>query len=266
MAEAAQGTPVWADATFPDLQAAKDFYGRVLGWTFGEPAPEYGGYTQAYADGRAVAALAPPMEGQDTAAPPLWTLYLASPDVAATAEDIRRNGGHLVLDPMKVGEFGSMCLATDPGGALFGVWQPGTHQGFEAREIPGAYAWAEVFTRTPEQSDAFFTGVFGFTRRAMRDPQIDFAVYGPGEGDPVLGRMTMGEGDFPPEVPSYVQVYFAVPDCDAAVAAAEEAGGRMVFGPLTTPFGRFAALLDPQGAAFAVIDLAAADGEQPAFD
>ena len=50
---------------FSDVEGAKSFYGDVLGWTFGEASSEYGNYTQAYVDGKAVAAVVPPMSGQE---------------------------------------------------------------------------------------------------------------------------------------------------------------------------------------------------------
>ncbi|MER8186719.1 VOC family protein [Kitasatospora sp. NPDC094015] len=262
MAAPAEGTPCWADATFTDLEGAKSFYGDVLGWTFAEGAAEYGGYTQALSGGKAVAAVVPPMPGQPPVAPG-WCLYLASPDVEATARRIREAGGELVLEPMKVGGFGSMLLARDPGGVPFGVWQAGTHEGFERRGEPGSYCWAEVYTREPGRSDAFFPAVFPFGVRRMDDGGIDFKVFTLG-GASVLGRMEMTP-DFPPELPPYVGVYFAVEDCDAAVARTTARGGKVVFGPLDSPFGRFAALIDPQGAAFAVLDTGRTTGEMPAL-
>ncbi|MBT2871739.1 VOC family protein [Streptomyces cellulosae] len=258
MAAPPEGTPCWADAVFDDLDAAKDFYGHVLGWTFGETAPEYGGYTQAYVDGKAVAAVVPPMPGQSGTTQ--WCLYLAAEDASATAARIRENGGELLMEPMQVADFGTMCLARDPGGAVFGVWQSGTHEGFQATETPGAYAWAEVFTREPEKSDTFFPAVFPY-RSEQLEGEMDFRVHKLGER-PVLGRMRMTD-DFPPEVPPYVNVYFAVDDCDAAVARATERGGVLRFGPMDSPFGRFAAVSDPQGANFSVIDLTTTKGEMP---
>ncbi|MGG8408305.1 VOC family protein, partial [Streptomyces sp. 12297] len=56
MSEFPEGAPCWVDAMFSDVEGAKAFYGDVLGWTFGESSSEYGNYTQAYADGKAVAA------------------------------------------------------------------------------------------------------------------------------------------------------------------------------------------------------------------
>ncbi|MEV5399985.1 VOC family protein [Streptomyces cellulosae] len=258
MAAPPEGTPCWADAVFDDLDAAKDFYGHVLGWTFGETAPEYGGYTQAYVDGEAVAAVVPPMPGQSGTTQ--WCLYLAAEDASATAARIRENGGELLMEPMQVADFGTMCLARDPGGAVFGVWQSGTHEGFQTTETPGAYAWAEICTREPEKSDAFFPAVFPY-RSEQFEGEMDFRVHKLGER-PVLGRMRMTD-DFPPEVPPYVNVYFAVDDCDAAVARATERGGVLRFGPMDSPFGRSAAVSDPQGANFSVIDLTTTKGEMP---
>ncbi|MFJ3670963.1 VOC family protein [Streptomyces sp. NPDC090106] len=259
MAVQPEGTPCWADAMFSDVEGAKSFYGDVLGWTFGESSSEYGNYTQAYADGKAVAAVVPPMPGQEGMSQ--WCLYLASPDAAATAAKVREHGGEVLMEPMAVGDFGTMCLARDPSGAVFGIWQAGVHEGFEAVARPGAFAWAEVFTRDPGASDGFFPAVFPYRSQQMQDETMDFRVYSVGE-NPVLGRMRMGE-EFPPEIPAYVNVYFAVADCDEAVAKATKLGGVLRFGPMDSPFGRFAALSDPQGASFSVIDLTTTEGEMP---
>ncbi|MEU9026002.1 VOC family protein [Streptomyces sp. NPDC048383] len=270
MAEFQEGAPCWVDAMFTDVEGAKEFYADVLGWTFGESSSEYGNYTQAYSDGKAVAAVVPPMPGAD--APSQWCLYFASPDAAATAEKIKAAGGELLMEPMQVGGQGTMLIAKEPGGAVFGVWQSGEHKGFEKTGEAGAYAWAEVFSRDVAKPDAFLPTVFGYEAEQMEtgdDPEIagmDFKVFSlGGRSNPVLGRMAMGD-EFPPEVPSYIQVYFAVPDCDEAVAKTKKHGGQLHFGPMDSPFGRFAAVADPQGAAFAVIDLTTTVGEMPSFE
>ncbi|MFH9066077.1 VOC family protein [Streptomyces coeruleorubidus] len=259
MAVQPEGTPCWADAMFSDLEGAKSFYGDVLGWTFAEASTEFGNYTQAYANGKAVAAVVPPMPGQEGQSQ--WCLYFAARDAAATAARIRDHGGEVLMEPMQVGDFGTMCLARDPGGVVFGVWQAGTHEGFDTMAEPGAYTWAEVFTRESEKSDAFFPAVFSYKQKDMEDGEMDFRVYDLGDRS-VLGRMKMTD-DFPPEVPSYINVYFAVEDCDDAVAKATKLGGVLRFGPMDTPFGRFASLSDPQGAYFSVIDISRTEGEMP---
>ncbi|GAA2083188.1 VOC family protein [Kitasatospora saccharophila] len=254
-----EGTPVWADAAFADPEGAKAFYGEVLGWTFDEAASEFGGYTRALKDGRAVAAVVPPAPGQERHS--AWVLYLATADAAAAAERVRAAGGSVPLEPVKVGDSGTMAIARDPAGVVFGLWQADAHRGFELRDAPGGYGWAEVFTRDTAAANAFFPQVFPYRVRRIVDDRVDYSVYSLGD-EPALGAMGMGP-DVPVQVPPYVSVYFVVDDCDAAAGRAVQAGGQLVFGPMTTPFGRSASFVDPQGAAFSLIDPGAAEGEPP---
>lgn len=142
----------------------------------------------------------------------------------------------------------------------------GQHEGFELEGESGSFAWAEVFTREPEKADKFYTDVFGYNSKKMKDEHMDYRVFDLGGDQPVLGRMVMTAEDFPPEIPSYIQLYFAVDNCDKAVEAAERLNGRKVFGPMDSPFGRFAAIVDPQGAAFAVIDMKTTVGAMPEME
>ncbi|WP_327358631.1 VOC family protein [Streptomyces sp. NBC_01304] len=261
MAAHPQGAPCWADAMFPDIEAAKSFYGELLGWTFGESSPEYGGYTQASVDGKLVAALSPVPPGMEASL--AWNLYFASSDIAATAAKIREHGGTLMMEPMEVAPFGTMVTAQDPSGVYFSVWQPDTHQGFEAQNVPGAFCWAEVTTRDAAKADAFFPAVFGYDVKRIDDASLDFHLWSlKSGGDPVIGRLQMTDV-FPEHVPSYMNVYFTVADCDDAVATVQKLGGKVHMEPMDTPFGRFAAVGDPQGAAFSVIDVTRMAGEMP---
>ncbi|MEU0375238.1 VOC family protein [Streptomyces sp. NPDC006283] len=261
MAAHPEGTPCWADAMFPDMEGAKRFYGELFGWTFDEGSPDFGGYTQALSGGRPVAAVVPQMPG--AGGPPSWNLYFASSDIAATAEKIRDNGGALLMDPMPVADFGTMVTAEEPSGVFFSVWQPGSHRGFERTGEPGAYCWAEVTTRDVEKADHFFPAVFPYEAKRMQHESVDFSLWHVG-GEPVVGRLKMTE-DFPADVHPYVNVYFGVEDCDAAVATVTRLGGKLHWGPRDSPFGRFASVADQQGAAFSVIDIGTTAGEMPQF-
>ncbi|GLW68857.1 hydrolase [Kitasatospora phosalacinea] len=254
-----EGTPVWADAMFADPEVAKAFYGQVLGWTFGEAASELGSYTQALKDGRAVAAIVPPPPGQEGRS--AWVLHLATADVAAAAQRVRAAGGTVLMEPVRVGSSGSMAIAQDPAGVVFGLWQSGDHRGFELRDAPGSYGWAEVFTRDTAAANSFFPQVFPYRVRKIVDDKVDYSIYHLGDA-PVLGAMGMGP-DVPAQVPPFISVYFLVDDCDAAAGRVAQAGGQLVFGPMSSPFGRFASFVDPQGAAFSLIDPGAAEGERP---
>ncbi|MFI1938568.1 VOC family protein [Streptomyces purpureus] len=261
MAAFAEGTPCWVDAQLPDLEAGKRFYGELFGWTFGEdPGAAYGHYTTAFKDGRRVAALAPKRDGR---LPTTWGVYLATPDATALAARIEAAGGSMVMTPFPIGPFGVMALAADPGGAVFGLWQPGSHPGFELQNTPGSFCWAEVYTRHKEAVDAFYTSVFGYETRDIDaasegdSEPIDFRVWSPkgskAADDTAIGGRSVINDAFPAEMPSHFLVYFAVEDCDATALAATRLGGRVTEPPFDTPYGRIAALIDNQGAAFAVL-------------
>ncbi|TDC22188.1 VOC family protein [Streptomyces sp. 8K308] len=254
-----EGAPCWADVTLPDMEAGKRFYGELFGWTFETGPQEYGGYTQAYSDGEPAAALAPQMPGQNDV-PPAWTVYFDTPDVSATAGRIRDHGGETLMGPMEVAPFGSMLMARDPAGVRFGVWQEGTHHGFGKRDEPGAFCWAEVHTRDAARTDEFFTTVFPIDAKLLESTaEMDYAVWMI-HGEPRTGRYRI-PADAPAELAPHVEVYFSVADCDQAVANLQRLGGRLVRGPMDSPYGRFAAVTDPQGASFALIDTSTTTGE-----
>ncbi|MEU4210138.1 VOC family protein [Streptomyces sp. NPDC026206] len=252
-----EGAPCWADVMLSDVAAGKRFYGEILGWTFEDAGGEYGHYTQAFHGGKNVAALAPKPDGR---MPTAWSVYFASRDAAATGDRIRAAHGQIIMGPMAIGGFGTMLMAADPGGAVFGVWEAGSHKGFEKRGEPGAYGWTEAYTWDAKAIDPFYEEVFGFATHDLSDEAgIEFAVWTPA-GAPatpenaVAGRAVMDDR-FPREMPAHFLVYFVVEDCDAVVRAVQRLHGRIRWEPQDTPYGRFALLADDQGADFAVIDV-----------
>lgn len=256
-----EGAPCWVDASFPDIDAAKTFYGELFGWTFTGGQEEFGGYEQALSDGKIVAGLMPLMPGQPEEA--AWGIYYASADADATAARIREAGGQILAEPMDVSALGRMLIALDPSGAVFGIWQPGEHKGFEKKDEPNSFSWVEVQTRDTAPVDAFYDKVLPITAKQVGDGTgFDYKVWEVG-GAPVAGRNKMGDG-FPAEVPPHSLVYFDVQNCDDAVATVTKLGGSLVSGPNDSPFGRMAIVADPQGAGFAVIDTRTTVGEAPA--
>ncbi|MEU7583827.1 VOC family protein [Streptomyces sp. NPDC041068] len=251
----AEGVPCWVDAMLPDVEGGKRFYGALFGWTFDEGAgPEYGRYAQAYSDGLPVAALAPKADGR---MPTVWTVYLATPDAAALAGRIKGAGGSMIMEVMPVGPFGAMALAADPEGAVFGLWQGGTHPGFGKQQRPGSFCWAEVYSRDKSVVDPFYEGVFGYGGLDLDIGGESFRIWSPAGAVPgtdtaIGGRALVGDS-VPAEMPAHFLVYFNVTDADATAEAATRLGGRVQAPPVDTPYGRFVVLTDNQGARFAVL-------------
>jgi predicted enzyme related to lactoylglutathione lyase len=205
-------------------------------------------------DGSSVAGL---MGHAQDGQPTVWATYIAVADADATAERVRAAGGTVMVAPMEVMDLGRMAFCADPSGAAFGLWQPRAFRGADLVDAPNGLCWTEVLTRDAEAARAFYPAVFGWSPVTPSFPGSppDYTVWEL-DGTQVAGMMPMTDRLFPPGVPSHWSVCFAVADCDATVQQARRLGATVTQEPMTMePIGRFAALVDPQGASFATLQM-----------
>ena len=248
--------PAWIDLSSPDPQASRDFYAKLLGWQIEvSDDPQYGGYATARIGERSVGGIGPK---QDPGAPTAWLLYIGTDDIDALARDVANAGGTVVVEPFDVGKQGRMAVFQDPCGAFISAWQsaPGTHASTFLAGAPNAFGWAELNARGVERAIPFYEQVFGWTHRssetgAGQPPYNEFLL----DGESILGAWEMNPA-VPAQVPSYWQVYFTVADLDATYENALELGAREMVGPSDYPGGRFAIVIDPQGASFGLLQAA----------
>jgi uncharacterized protein len=245
------GTPSWVDLGTPDPDAAKRFYGSLFGWEAQDAGPpeETGGYAFFLLRGKRVAGVSPLMSDDQ---PTVWSAYVATDDAAGVAQRAEASGGMVVVPPMDVMDAGRMTFVMHPGTGAFGAWQPGEHKGAEIVNDPGCYSWSEILTRDVDGAKAFGSAVFGW---AYDDRDFGGATYTVIQvGENGVGGMAAMPPGVPEQVPSHWMNYFAVDDCDAAVAQVGELGGSVTMQPMTVGgVGRFAIVADPQGAQFGVI-------------
>jgi predicted enzyme related to lactoylglutathione lyase len=246
------GTPSWVELSgTPDIEASASFYAELLGWEMPElpNSAELGGYRRAKKDGKDVAGASPKMQDDQ---PCVWATYISVTDAAATLDKVREAGGQVMFGPDDVMELGKLGVFSDPTGAVCGVWQPGTFAGAELVNEDGSFGWNELGTRDVASARDFYSAVFGWT---VEDQDMgEMGTYHVWKrGDASVGGMMDITGRVPDEVPNHWLVYFTVPDADAAAATATANGGQVTFGPIDIPVGRFAIIVDPHGAAFAVM-------------
>jgi uncharacterized protein len=255
--EYAPGEFCWVDLSSTDIEAGKKFYGELLG-VDAEAAPGgpevTGGYGFFTKDGKQVAGFAPTMqEGQPSA----WSSYVKVENADDTAEKVKGAGGQVLFDPMDLpNDSGRMAVCQDPGGAVFSIMQQDQHTGAQLVNEPGSWTWNNLLTNDVDAAEGFYGKVFGW-RKHHDDQAPDFVSMWQVEGqrwpEGLGGLMQMGS-EMPSEAPPHWQVYFVVEDLDGAIEKTKSAGGRLVFGPQQVPVGIVAILIDPQGAAFGLIE------------
>jgi uncharacterized protein len=161
---------------------------------------------------------------------------------------------------MPVADLGTMAVVTDPGGAVVGLWQPGTFPGIGVEGEPGAPSWYELLTRDYPATVDFYRRALGWETHVVDDSDaMRYTVCLDGE-DWRAGVMD-ATGFLPPDAPAHWSVYLGAEDADAAVARAVELGGTVLVPAEDTPYGRIATVADPSGAPFKVV---AANDAMPA--
>jgi uncharacterized protein len=250
------GTFCWIELMTTSSEAAKKFYGEILGWTFEDnPMPEgMGVYTMAKVNGKDAAGIfqmGKEMQGM----PPNWGSYIAVEDADAMTKKATANGAKVMKEPFDVMDVGRMAVLQDPSGAVFSVWQAKKHHGVGAKGEVGSLCWSELYTTNVDAAGKFYANTFGWKTEAMdMGPMGTYTLF----QDPVKGKEGNigGMMNMPPNmkgVPSNWLAYFAVADVDASTKKATDLGGKVLMQPMDIPnIGRFSIIQDPQGAALAL--------------
>ncbi|MFE1286800.1 VOC family protein [Streptomyces sp. NPDC058751] len=245
----APGSPGWVSLMAHETAATQDFYAALFGWEFEPGPPQLGPYARALLDGHEVAGIGqlPP----DRHLPVAWTPYFASADVDRTAEIVRHSGGTVGVGPLDAAEAGRLAIASDPSGAVFGIWQGVAHPGTEITGVPGTPAWNELVTRDTESVVKFYKGVFGYELRPAASADFDrVTLYV--DGRPVAGVHGVGNALTRDRGPHWL-TYFEAAEPDDAVRLVTELGGRVLVAAHDSPYGRVATVADPEGAVFSLI-------------
>ena len=144
-------------------------------------------------------------------------------------------------------------MVRDPQGAAFYVYEPANDpkQPEGAPEV-GEGSWLELMTTDAPAALKFYSDMFGWQPSETMDmgPMGKYYMFNRPHG--MIGGMM----NKPPEmanVPPNWQIYFRVPDVDAAVQRITANGGQVANGPMDVPGGdRILNAVDPQGAHFSL--------------
>jgi predicted enzyme related to lactoylglutathione lyase len=246
--EAVRGRFLWYDLLTTDPEAAKRFYGKVVGWkteTWSGGEMPYEMWQAAHGAIGGIMQL--PAEAQAAGAPPNWLAYVGVPDVDAAVAQVESMGGRVWKEAADIPTVGRFAVLADPYGAVFAVYTPaGESPPRPAWPQPGDFSWHELMTADLPGAFDFYAALFGWEKMGEMDMGEAglYQMYGLG-GVMYGGMMKHSETAW---------VFYALVDsADAAAERARAEGAQVLVGPMEVPGGdRVAVLLDPQGAAFGV--------------
>jgi len=251
----AHGEFCWVDLSALDMKEAAAWYGELFGWS--TQAQDTGGgppYTMLCKGDRVVAGLGQLNDEMKAAGvPPTWNSYINVDDAKGLEAKVKELGGSVVVPAMQVMDSGWLGYYSDPGGAVFAVWQKLEHGGADLVNAPSSFCWNELATADLDEAKAFYGPLFEWELPAMpgEAPVPTAMIQNQGrENGHMLQMNEQWQG-----IPPHWQVYFAVENADATSARVAQTGGKLLVPPTDIPPGRFSVCSDPQGAVFTVIQL-----------
>lgn len=248
----AHGSFTWYDLMTTDPEAAKGFYGELIGWrtqAWEGPSP-YSMWTHEGAPLGGIMEL--PEEARAAGAPPHWLAYVSVDSVDATVAKVEELGGAVFVPGQDIPGTGRFAVFADPQGGVFAVYRDASETP-KSDEAPGVgqFSWHELMSDEPDEALEFYSSLFGWVKSdAMDMGEMGlYQMYSLAEGTPPLG----GIFKTPPEMPTCWLLYIRIDDVEGSIGKVTELGGQVLNGPMEVPGGdKIAQCMDPQGTAFAL--------------
>jgi predicted enzyme related to lactoylglutathione lyase len=243
------GKFVWFELVTRDARKAQAFYGEVLGWKtrpFAMGSVSYDMICTGDSLDTMIGGYAAPSRDQ----PAHWISYVSVEDVDAAARAATASGGKVIDAPTDLPGVGRSARIADPQGAQICLFRNNDGDPPDQDAPLGTFFWNELHTTDPEAALAFYEKVVGFSHQSMD--------MGPGGTYHVIGKGGVDRGGVTEHLPAgttpHWLPYVRVEDVDGTLARAKRQGAELHVGAEDIPgVGRFGVLIDPVGAALAVM-------------
>lgn len=113
----------WNELATSNVQAAKDFYGKVFGWKFSDHDMGDSSYTMIKHNDQDFGGIWAIPKDKSKEIPPHWMAYVLVENLDESVEKVKKNGGTIKKPASDAGEFGRFAIITDPTGAHIALWQ-----------------------------------------------------------------------------------------------------------------------------------------------
>ena len=252
------GRFVWYDLVTPNPAGAEQFYMAVLGW--GTDVWKQNGsgsnYTMWTANKIPIGGLmAMPADAQARGERPHWLAYVSTPDTDAMVRQSASLGARVLVPPTDIPGVGRFAMIADPLGAFIAPFTP-NQPAAPAVETPsiGQFSWHELATDDPAAAFAFYRATCGWEKTERMDTGHEGVYQMFGWPAPSIGGI---HARFPGQRgPTAWLHYVRVADVGRAIDVVKTKGGKLCHGPIDVPGSRIASCEDPQGAAFALQQMA----------
>jgi uncharacterized protein len=246
------GRFAWYELLTTDMESAKLFYPKVMGWDALDASVPGRRYTLLAAGDTLVGGLIElASEARQSGVGSGWIGYVEVSDVDAVADRVKRLGGEIHLPPTDVTGISRFCVFADPQAARLAVlkWPKPLDGQSPASGGRGHVVWHELLAANWEKALDFYVGLFGWQKAETKTAEFGtYQIFSVGE------QMIGGIRTKPAVIRTPFWLYFfQVGDLDAATGRLTAAGGQILDDPFELSGGNWTVqCADPQGAIFAL--------------
>jgi predicted enzyme related to lactoylglutathione lyase len=247
-----RGRFYWYDLMTTDVDGAKSFYTKLIGWgtqIWNGAGQPYTMWTNGETPIGGVMRL--PDDARKAGAPPHWLSYIVVPKVDETLAQAMKLGGRVMVPGTDIPTVGRFGVFSDPQGAILAAFTP-LELAPGGPPKTGDFSWHELATSDPSAAFSFYQALAGWEKAEAMDMGEAglYQMFRRKGGELVLGGIFAR----PKEMPVSSWLYYAkVKDVRKSVEDVKKLGGKVLNGPMEVPGGDLIAqCLDPQGAAFAL--------------
>ncbi len=246
------GRFAWYELVTTDVQSARSFYTKVMGWEALDASAPGRPYILFTAGPTLVGGLMLlNKQAQETGARSGWIGYVAVDDVDAIADRVPQLGGTVHVPPTDVPGVSRYCIFADPQTARLAAlkWRKPAQGQSPALGARNHVAWHELLAADREKALDFYVDLFGW-----QGVQAETTEFGPYQMFSAGGQTMGGIILKPPTISApFWLYYFETGDITAAAQHVTEAGGRILEGPFELSGGSWILqCVDPQGTLFAL--------------
>jgi predicted enzyme related to lactoylglutathione lyase len=236
-----QGKFIWNDLLTEDVAAAKDFYGKLFGWTF----EEFDHYAVIKNNGQSIGGMLLVGEDNETIEEARWVCSLSVADVDEAASLVTEEGGTVYKGPLDMPARGRGALVSDPQGAQLLLLHATGGDPEDKEPVIGSWLWHELWSDDTEASLDFYQKLAGYD---YDGDKTDYLILLKDEqwraGIRYVSDLKRGMRWVP---------VVRVANTEDTAERIKELGGEVLVGPRPTPSGGSVALLSDPSKALLII-------------
>jgi len=246
-----QGKFVWNDLLTNDVDAAREFYGKLFGWTF----LQLGRYTVIQNNGRSIGGMVEIKGDPDKPNAARWLCTLSVDDVDEAVALLIAEGGIVNEGPLELLNRGRGALVRDPLGAQLLLLHAKDGDPEDEEPAMGSWLWHELWSNNAEASLTFYQKLAGYD---YEGDATDYLVL-TRENQWRAGIRFIDDSELEMRWVPVVRIV----DTEAIAEKAVQLGGELRVAPRPTASGGSVALLvDPSGAPVIIQSWTAPSSEQ----